>query len=214
MAEFKSQKGSAWEKIVKENKIPIIFLLLGIIFVGLAILVFKKEMFSSSSKIEVLETTSEGEMNKIIVEVSGGVEKPGVYSFKEGSRVEDALISAGGFSAGADRDWVEKYLNRAEKLTDGRKIYIPLVDRQSEVLSANKNGEYQNGSTDQGSGLTGLININTASLKELDSLPGIGPVYGQNIIEQRPYSTIEDLRTKDVIPQKTFEKIKDLITVY
>ncbi|MHA2055880.1 MAG: ComEA family DNA-binding protein [Candidatus Hodarchaeales archaeon] len=56
--------------------------------------------------------------------------------------------------------------------------------------------------------------MNTATLKELDSLPGIGPVYGQSIIEHRPYSTVEELLSKDALKKSTYEKVKDLVTVY
>ena len=129
----------------------------------------------------------------------------------QGARVEDALVLAGGVSVDADRDWMEKVLNRASKLTDGQKIFIP---KQSEVLSA-KNDEdiktYQSQNTNQGSG---LININTASKEELESLWGIGPVYAQNIIEQRHYSNVEELLTKKVIRSDIYERNKDKLTVY
>ena len=70
---------------------------------------------------------------------------------------------------------------------------------------------YQSQSTIQGSG---LIDINTASQEELESLWGIGPVYAQNIIEQRPYSNVEELLTKKVIRSDIYEKNKDKLTVY
>lgn len=147
-----------------------------------------------------------------MVEIAGAVEKPGVYKLPLNSRVDDLLIVAGGLSATADRDWVSKNINRAAKLTDGQKVFIP--DKQSGEASANKSGGYQNISTVLGDKNTSLVNINTASAKELDSLPGIGQVYAQKIIEQRPYSTPEELVTKKVIPKSTYEKIKDRISVW
>lgn len=59
----------------------------------------------------------------------------------------------------------------------------------------------------------GLTNINTATLSELDKLPGIGPVYGQRIIDNRIYSSMEELVSKGAITQSVFEKIKNLITL-
>ena len=59
-----------------------------------------------------------------------------------------------------------------------------------------------------------LININTASLQELDTLPGIGPVYGQSIVEHRPYSNIEELMSKGALKKNVYEKVKDLVTIY
>ena len=109
---------------------------------------------------------------------------------------------------------MEKFLNRASKLVDGQKVYIPRTGEQSDVLSAKDDGGYQSESLSQEGQKGEFININTADLKTLDSLPGIGPVYGQNIIEQRPYSNTEELVSKDAIPAKTYEKIKDKISVY
>lgn len=199
------------DKFFNTNRSLIIFVLLGVIFAGIGAFFLGTRGYSSS-KVEVLESPVEQKQKELVVEVAGAVEKPGVYKLETGARVEDALILAGGLSADADRDWVEKMLNRAAKLTDGQKIFIP--DKQSNSLSANKNVGYQNISSVLGDKNEDLVNINTASAKELDSLPGIGQVYAQKIIEQRPYSNLEELVSKKVIPQSTYEKIKDKITVW
>ena len=217
------ENGFNLDDFIEKNKIPLVLLLIGIILVGLGLIIFKKDVFNSSSnKIEVLEDADKtdksnennNETGSLIVEVAGAVEKPGVYKFKSGDRVDDALIAAGGLSADCDRIWVEKYVNRAAKLVDGQKLYLPTKNEHSDVLSAKDSGVYQNDTSSYSNKTEGKTNINTASLKKLDSLPGIGPVYGNNIIEQRPYSNIEELLTKDVIPKKTYEKIKDRISVY
>ncbi len=80
---------------------------------------------SSSTKVEVLDsnTSSLEEVSEIVVEVSGAVESPGVFSFSSGAWIEDALIASGGVSANADRIWMEKYLNRAAKIIDGQNLY-------------------------------------------------------------------------------------------
>jgi competence protein ComEA len=201
------------DEFLLKNRTTLIFAFLGIILAGVGIFFLRGDFDSKgSSKVEVLTPASDMAGQEIVVEVSGAVEKPGVYKFKAGSRVDDALIASGGLSASADRDWVSKMLNRAAKLTDGQKIFIP--DKQSQGASANKNGVYQNVSRVLGEKNEGLININTASAKELDSLPGIGQVYAQKIIEQRPYSNLEELVSKKVLPQSTYEKIKDKITVW
>jgi len=215
------ENGFNLDDFIEKNKIPLILFLIGIILVGLGLIIFKKDVFNSSSnKIEILEDTDKtdkstgSETETLVVEVSGAVEKPGVYKFKSGDRVDDALIAAGGLSANCDRNWVKKYVNRAAKLVDGQKLYLPTKNEHSNVLSAKDNGVYQNDTSSYSNQTEGKTNINTASLKELDSLPGIGLVYGNDIIEQRPYSNIEELLTKDVIPKKTYEKIKDRISVY
>jgi competence protein ComEA len=177
--------------------------------------IVKSGLTSSSTKVEVLSgTTSGGVTGEIMVEVAGEIMGPGVYKLPAGSRVEDLLTLSGGFSGNADRLWTDKYLNRAAKLTDGQKVFIPSLNEQSGVLSAKTSGGDQTVSSTFSSDSNTLININTSSLGELDSLPGIGPVYGQSIIEHRPYSTLEELVSGGAIKQSLYDKIKDRITIY
>ncbi len=142
---------------------------------------------------------------EIVVEISGAVQKEGVYSLPSGSRVNDLLVIGNGLSVDADRGWVDKNINRAAKLVDGQKIYIPFARETTQ------SGSEQNPNGDRGSG---SININSASLSELDTLPGIGQAYASNIIEHRPYSNSEELVSKGALKQYVFDKIKNSITVY
>jgi len=193
----------------------LILLLSGIILIGLGVFFFKNGLGISETKVEVLnETTEAQETNEITVEVSGQVEKPGVYNLPNGSRIEDLIIISGGVSANADRLYLDKYLNRAAKLTDGQKLYIPSVNEQTLGASANKSGGDQTTSGAFLDNLSSLTNINTASLAELDKLPGIGPVYGQSIIDHRPYSNTQELVSRGAIKQNVYEKIKNLVVVY
>jgi len=193
----------------------LIFLfLLGIIFVLIGIFISKNFSFGKN-KIEIVDGNENGEVvSEIIVEIAGEVIKPGVYKLSNSSRIEDLLVLSGGISKNADRDWMEKSLNRAAKLSDGQKIYIPSIDEQSDVLSANNSSPYQNVSSDFESQGSGFIDVNQATQKELESLSGIGPVYAQKIIEYRPYSNIEEIVSKTKIPQKTFDNIKSQLIVY
>lgn len=169
----------------------------------------------NSTKIEVISPSTEPQgTSSIVVEVGGAVEKPGVYKLPQNSRIEDVLISSGGLSASADRVWVDKFINRAAKVTDGQKIYIVSMNQQSTLANAtNKVGD-KDTSLVLGADTSGLVNINTASVKELDGLPGIGPTYAQRIIDNRPYSEIGQLLSKKILSQSTFEKIKDKIAIY
>lgn len=140
----------------------------------------------------------------IWVDVGGAVEKPGVYDLAIGSRVNEALVAAGGLSLKADRSWVGRYLNRAQVLGDGVKIYVPEMGEGSSV------GETLEGSgTLQGSG----VSINTGSKTELDSLWGIGEIRAEAIISNRPYQSIEELKTKASIPQNVIDKNRDKISL-
>jgi len=162
-----------------------------------------------------LQATTSGQVqSEITAEIAGEVIKPGVYKLPVGSRVDDLLTVSGGFSAGADRVWTDQYLNWAAKLTDGQKVYIPGVSKQSASATAKNEGGGQTVSSTISSDSNTLVNINTGSAAELDSLPRIGPVYAQNIVEHRPYSTLEELVSKGAIKQSLYDKIKNLITIY
>ena len=205
-----------FEKFFEEKKYIISVLLVGLILLGFGAIYLKKDSFFESDKIEVLEETTEPKVvdKQIVVEIAGSVEKPGVYKLDSKARVDDLLNVSGGLSVDADRGLVEKLINRAAILSDGQKIYIPSINKQSNTESANNADGYQNISSTTLGANTGLININTATLTELDTLPGIGPVYGQNIIEHRPYSSVEELSSKSVLKKSVYEKIKDKISVY
>lgn len=188
------------ELIIYKYRFLVTLSLIALSLIGFGIFLFRSGIFEST-KIEVLETETTKESQELVVEISGSVEKPGVYKLASSNRVEDLLILAGGLSANADRTWVETSLNRAAKLADGQKIYIP------------KEGEASSASLSLG-GVGPTININTASTSHLETLWGIGEARAASIIENRPYSSVEDLLAKKIIPSNVFEKIKGKITTY
>ena len=203
-----------FETFFNKYKFLLIILLGGVVLIGVGIFLNKVNL--SGTKVEVLEATTEAQVgsSEIVVEIAGEVEKPGVYKLPRESRVEDLLVSGGGVSSSADRVWMDKTLNRAAKLSDGQKIYIPAVGEQSTVGSAKNTSEYQSVSPDFSGQIGGLVNINSASLKELEALPEIGRSYGENIIEHRPYSNVGELLSRAVLKPWVYEKIKDLVTAY
>lgn len=142
---------------------------------------------------------------KIIVDVSGAVERPGIYELAIGSRVNDVLIAAGGLSAEADRVWVTRNINLAQKVSDGNKIFIPFKTTQGGqtgvVLSSQTTGKQQ------------TVSINTATATELDALWGIGEARTKAIIEGRPYSSIDELVTRKIVPQSVVEKNKEKLVL-
>lgn len=160
------------------------------------------EPSSNSTQSPIAESK---ESTGITVDVEGAVITPGVYSLNSSARVKDALISAGGLSSGADRNWIAKNLNLALKLTDSMKIYIPFAGESSVQTANSSTGNIST---------NGLININSASLAELDTLPGIGPVTAQKIVDGRPYTSINDLLNKKIVKTSVYENIKGQIIVY
>lgn len=202
-----------YQEFVYRNRWPIVILLLGIILFCFGFYFYYGS--SADEEVFVVESMEDNTENSqtIIVEISGAVAKPGVYKLSSNSRIEDLLKEAGGFY-NENKDWVERFINRASKLVDGQKVYIPAQNEQTDSLSANN----LQGSIDSATGVLGvgssLININTASQTQLESLWGIGPVYAKSIIDQRPYSDVSELTSKKIIKQNVFEKIKNQISVY
>jgi len=198
-----------------QNRTLLLFGLIGLILITGGIFFFKSGLNFSGTKVEILnDATESAALKNITAEIAGAVITPGVYKLANDSRVDDLLILAGGFSSSADRTWTDKYLNRASVIADGQKIYIPNVGEQTLGTSAKNDGGDQTTSSSFSSDSNAMVNVNTASLNQLDSLPGIGQVYGQNIIEHRPYSTGQELVSKGAIKQSLYEKIKDRISVY
>lgn len=168
------------------------------------------------------------ENSKVFVYVCGKVVNPGVYELEKGSRVCDALDAAGGFLEGAD----EGRINLAEVLFDGEMIYFPEPDEEIPAQSLQGQGAYPNGAV-SGQGTTqsssvgnydssasaqpGIININTASVSELTSLPGIGEAKAKAIIKYREdngaFKDISDVKKVPGIGDAIFSGIQDLICV-
>ena len=141
----------------------------------------------------------------IIVDVTGWVHEPGVYEFAEGDRVIDAVDRAGGARNGADLS----VLNLAAPLADGAQVVVV-----KEGAAAGSGGEVP-GAAAGPSG--GLININTASATEFETLSGIGEVLAAAIVDYRtengPFASVDELEDVSGIGPATLEEIRDLVTV-
>jgi competence protein ComEA len=144
---------------------------------------------------------------EILVHVAGWVHHPGVYRLHQGDRVVDAIEAAGGARAGADLT----VLNLAAPLSDGEQVLVGRRGGGAGLVSGTSSG------SGSGSAGGGLVNINTAGLEELESLPGIGPSLGQRIIDYReqhgPFHSVDDLDDVSGIGEKTLEDLRPLVTV-
>jgi len=168
--------------------------------------------------VEIVEIEDEEDSGEIFVDVSGAVEEPGMYELEGKARINDALVKAGGLSEDADRDWFEKNINLAAKLTDGMKIYIPVRNETSGNSKFQAPVSQQTGSQQAGEvigvNVEDKVNVNTASSAELDKLWGIGPATAEKVIAGRPYGSIEELLTKKVLKSNVYERNKDKLSVY
>jgi competence protein ComEA len=145
----------------------------------------------------------------IVVDLRGEVVKPGVYELPAGSRLDDAIVAAGGLTADADLT----QLNLAARLQDGSVVTV------SGTAALASTGTSEDGvPTDSASGSSpgALINLNTANAKELESLPGVGEVTAGRIIDYRevngPYRSIDDLVHVQGISTRTISELRDFVT--
>ncbi len=208
MEQFFENFFSQIKLLPKEYVLPILVCLIGLILIVYGLIQYFGNSQPQQSGLDLEDITVTQPVKivkKIEVDVEGAVVNEGVYSLDQNARIKDALIAAGGLSVSADRDFVEKSVNLAGKITDGAKIYIP---RKGEgILDGTQTVE---GSTSNSS----QININTATAAELDQLPGIGLITAQKIIDGRPYSGVEELLSKKIVGQKVYEEIKSLIVSF
>ena len=147
----------------------------------------------------------------IFVDIGGAVKNPMLAELPDGSRVDDAIQAAGGLKQEADMS----NINRAEFLIDGQKVFIPslALDEDGNVISDAQAGTTGSSGIDS----TGKVNINTADSSQLQTLNGVGPATAQKIIDYRQsngtFSNIEDIKNVSGIGDKTFEKLRDYITI-
>ena len=158
----------------------------------------------SESGEENSEESIKDKESLIFVDIGGAVKKPGVYQVSDDTRLFQVIEMAGGLTEYADAD----HVNRASFVEDGQKIIIPVKGSEfaSDTASESAPSAFD----------SGLININTASADELKTLTGIGDVTAEKIIEYRSskaFKSKEDIMSVDGIGSKTYEKIKDRITV-
>jgi len=208
------------QKKFKKYLVEIIILTIAIFISVISLIIFLNSS-SQKEEIKISETKNQiTSVKKIFVDISGSVNKPGLYQLNNNSRIKEAIDKAGGLSDDADKGYFNRNFNLARFLSDQEKIYIPSVwevqngyfienpQTLNYIQPLNQQSIVFNSDSSQN-----LININQASLDELDTLPGIGKVLGQKIIDNRPYQSLEDLINKKVINKSVFEKIKDLISL-
>jgi len=176
----------------------LLFFKIIVIFSALSLLAY---LLISDLKTNLTETGNiqftnvipiENEIFKDFVYIEGQVLKPGKYELQEGMRIIDLLELAGNYTPEADVNYLNANLNLNEVITTNQKIFIPKKQDTNKTL----------------------ININTASKQELDTLPGIGESTANKIIAGRPFKSIDELKDTQGVGESKFNQIKDFITIF
>lgn len=172
----------------------------------------------------VTEPEETAQPRDCVVHICGAVNSPGVYTLKSGDRIYQAIEKADGFREDAEQN----YLNQADLLSDGMKIYVPTQSEAANLTPEEgeraewmiSGGEIAAGSQreeEKDAEKSSLVNINTAGEEQLCTLPGVGSSKAKSIIAYReqngPYRTIEEIMNVEGIKDGVFRKIKDSITV-
>ncbi|MGH2455253.1 MAG: helix-hairpin-helix domain-containing protein [Candidatus Limnocylindria bacterium] len=142
----------------------------------------------------------------LVIDVQGGVVRPGIVVLPAGSRVADAITAAGGYAKQADTLAASASLNLAAPLSDGEQVHVP-VQGMVAGPTAGAGG---------GGGGSGLVNLNSASPEALDALPGIGPVTVQKILAaraERAFTSLDELVERDVMNRGQLDGIRELATI-
>lgn len=189
------------EGLEPKKKAALVLAGVSVIVLGIGVFIIKAGEFESKVRIsgQTVNSAASGSSD-VWVDVTGAVNSPGVYRLALGSRIKDAIEAAGGLSEDVDGIWVGKNLNRAQIITDGYKLYLPSIN-EANITHVNSDN-------------SSVISINYSTKKELESLPGIGPVTADKIINNRPYMRVEELVEKKIVGEKVWTSIKDMIQLW
>lgn len=163
----------------------------------------ESNLLSNQNSESTIET--ENIVQEVAVYICGAVKMPGVYEFPEGTRIDEVIQAAGGMTAHAQQE----YLNQAQVIVDGEKIYLPTMDEvaQGDFIIDSSSSSQDNGK----------INLNTASKEQLMTLTGVGEAKAQSILSYREqngfFSEIEDIMKISGIKDAVFQTIKEAICV-
>ena len=167
---------------------------------------YMNEKSDKSNEISQAET----EDRLVTVDVKGAVKKPGVYQLQSNSRVHDALEKAGGLTDEADL----KSVNQAQKLSDEAVVYVAKVGENAVDVTTSAPASATSGT---GQAKSALVNLNTATEADFQTISGIGQKRAQDIIAYREangrFKSVDDLKNVSGIGAKTLEKLKEYVTV-
>lgn len=193
-------------EISNEQKVTIIGLMIAL---GIGSIVYLFNHVITPAKPSVIldkpaEVISHKNSANVVVHVCGAVRREGVYKLCASDKVLDAVKLAGGANNDADLSQI----NLAEGIKDGQKIVVPIRAGDRDIRELGDQERRKSGNQGQ---MRRLVNINTANESELDSLPGVGPATAKKIIENRPFSSVDDLKKIPRLSKNKIEKLKNKV---
>lgn len=213
---------------LQKNKI-IVFIIIILIIVGYLLYnKFNKDKFevytadrdfilygTNTVQNQTIQNDDKSIKNKIVIHIEGEVNNKGIVKIEEGGRIIDAVNEAGGFTEYADTSKI----NLAYLLKDGQKVVIPSIndiDFENEFVSDNSGDEViQDDKSIHDN--SGVINLNTATIGDLQTLPGIGESTAKKIIDYREengnFKSVDDIKNVSGIGESKFNAIKDMIEI-
>jgi len=193
-----------------------VFLTLALLCTALSFVFFLPRTTSQPVPQPALGETAPSPAQVLYVDVSGSVANPDVYKLKAGARLKDAIRQAGGLTDEADKAFFGRNYNLARLLSDQEKIFVPsLYDTGNGTVLENKRvldytqPQVAVATTE----LQTRISVNSATPEELDSLPSVGAKTAQLIIQNRPYTALDELVRKKALDQKTYDSLLSLISL-
>jgi competence protein ComEA len=183
------------------------FIILGLSLVGISLLtLFRVSVvdclgFNEAEDAGINDSEGSSYLRKVKVDISGEVLNPGIYEVEYGVRVAELIELAGGFSEKADIQYIYQNLNLAKRVIDAEKVYIFSKEEQS------KQSNSQSLALDGVKANNNKISVNHATVDELLGLDGIGEKRASQIIENRPFQSLDELVIKEIISQNQFDKI-------
>jgi len=213
-------------KRFNKYKTESILITLSIIITVISLIIFLSSSNKTTNEV-IIEESNDSSKNEatndhkefIIVDISGAINNPGVYQFKKGLRINDAIQKAGGLAYNADNFYFYRNFNLAAYIFDQEKIYVPyLWEVETGIFVENSRilnyltaiPQIKDAIVENEQSKT---NINNATIDELDELSGIGTITAQKIIQNRPYSSIEELEIKKIVNKSVFDNIKNQISI-
>ncbi len=193
-------------------------IVIGIVSLSIPFL-FTQDDAVAEGSVEIVKNGEMKDINNnkekyIYVDVSGAVNIPDVYKASMGTRLAEIIDMAGGINPNADEVFFARSFNLARVVYDEEKIYIPTYyEVQTEILNGNApiTLELQDNRKNPLKSQNMLVSVNTASKDELQTVPEITQIVAQKIINNRPYATLEELKSKNAVGKDRYEKIIDYI---